>query len=107
MALLKIITQLIHLSNLPLKDKMKIFLKKNTLTLINTTYKFLKTTNFKEIRTLGPEEKMIIDREENKIDNEDNNTGLQEDRSIENNINHQKGINLPEMKQIIPYKFQS
>ena len=107
MALLKIITQLIHLSNLPLKDKMKIFLKKNTLTLINTTYKFLKTTNLKEIRTLDPEEKMIINQEENKIDNEDNNTGLQEDRSIENNINHQKGINLPEMKQIIPYKFQS
>lgn len=86
---------------------MKIFLKKNTLTLISTTYKFLKTTNLKEIRILDPEEKMIIDQEENKIDNEDNNIGLQEDRSIENNINHQKVINLPEMKQIIPYRFQS
>lgn len=99
---LKIIIQPIHLSNLPHKDKMRIFSKKNTLVLTNITYKSLKTTSLKETKTFDQEEKKIIDLEDNKIDNVDNNTGFQEDSSIENNINHQKGINLPEMKSIIP-----
>ena len=101
MAHLKIIIQHILLSNLHPKDKTKISLKKNTLALINITYKFLKTTNHKEMKTLDLEEKMIINLEENKIDKGDNNIGFQENSSIKNNINLQKGINLQGTKQII------
>lgn len=104
---LKIIIQPIHLSNHHHKDKMRIFSKKNTLVLINITYKSLKTTSLKETKTFDQEEKKIIDLEDNKTDNVDNNTGFQEDSSIENNINHQRGINLPEMKSTIPLKSQS
>lgn len=80
------------------KGNNKIFLRKNILVLINTTSKFPKTINLKDMMTLGPKEMKIIGPEDNRSVKENNNIGFQEDNNFERNINHQKVINLPEMK---------